>query len=116
MYKRQWYGPAVLADPPGDRTKTVEAGDGERIVRHTRCALDELAQTVAITFETERFTGQRRVERVIETHPMRFFFPREIALALAGAGLRVGAIVPFGRVTGRPGARNWNITVVARHF
>lgn len=107
-----WYGPAVLADPPRDHTKTVTSASGERIVRHTRCALDALAQTVAVTFETERFAGRRRLERVTETHPMRFFFPRELGLALSGAGLELRAIVPFGRTRGRPTATDWTVTVL----
>lgn len=111
-----WYGPAVLADPPRERTKTIAAANGERVVRHTRCALDELAQTVAITFETERLAGARRLERVVESHPMRFFFPRELGLALADAGLGVTAIVPFGRTRGRPSTSDWTVTVLAKRL
>ncbi len=111
-----WYGPAILADPPRERTKTLTTASGERVVRHTRCRLDELAQTVDVTFETERLAGKRRLERVIETHPMRFFFPRELGLALASAGLRLDAMMPFGRVKGRASARDWTITAVATRF
>jgi SAM-dependent methyltransferase len=107
-----WYGPALLRDPPGDRTKTVRS-DGGRIVRRSRSRIDALRQVVDVEFRTERFVGARRLERIDEVHPMRFFFPRELGLALEGAGLGLVAILPFGKSRGRPTDADWTVSVVA---
>ena len=108
-----WHGPAVLADPPGARTRTVKEG-ADRIVRHSRSRTDMARHVVSVTFRTERFSGGRRVESVVEEHPMRFFFRDEIEVVLARVGLEGVAFLPFGKTAGRPTERDWNLTVVAR--
>ncbi len=107
-----WYGPAVLASPPGAREKTVR--DGARLVRRrTDCEVDALAQVVQVRFGTTVREGRRTISRGEETHPMRFFFPRELGLLVRAAGLEPTAIVPFLDDAGTPGADTWNVTVVA---
>jgi SAM-dependent methyltransferase len=107
-----WFGPAVLQHPPGPRKKTVATAEG-RLVRSTDCTLDLLRQVVEVRFRTELHRGKEVTERVEEIHPMRFFFPREIALLLDSAGLALRLLAPFMRLKGRPGRKAWNVTVVA---
>ncbi len=108
-----WFGPAVLRDPPHANTKEIRRGD-ERIVRRAACRNDLLRQAVDIRFTTERWRGGRLLDRIVETHPMRYFFPRELGLALADAGLELVAIRPFGKLVGSPSPLDWTVTVVAR--
>ena len=107
-----WYGPAVLASPPGAREKTVK--DGARLVRRrTDCEVDAFAQVVQVRFGTTVREGRRTISSGEETHPMRFFFPRELGLLVRAAGLEPAAIVPFTDEAGTPGTDTWNVTVVA---
>jgi SAM-dependent methyltransferase len=108
-----WFGPAVLADPPGDRVKEVRDGS-TRLVRRTGCALDLLRQVVTVRFSTQVRRGRAVLERCDEEHRMRFFFPREIALLLDGAGLRQRLLAPFLRPDAEPGPADWNVMVVAQ--
>lgn len=108
-----WNGLAILGDPPHTNRREMAVGD-ERLVRCASCRTDWLRQVTQIRFITERWRGRRRVDRVIETHPMRHFFPRELGLALVAAGFELAAILPFGKVTGQPSATDWTIAVVAR--
>lgn len=107
-----WFGPAVLADPPHDRTKRVSEG-GLHIVRRTRCETDLVSQVVSVRFSTEARARGRAPERCDEEHRMRFFFPRELALLLESAGLRLRLLAPFLEPDREPGAGDWNVTVVA---
>jgi len=107
-----WFGPAVLANPPGAREKTVK--DGTRLVRRrTDCVIDALGQVVQVRFATTVRAGRRTISNGEETHPMRFFFPRELELLVRSAGLELAAIVPFLDEAGTPGPDTWNVTVVA---
>ena len=108
-----WYGPAVLHDPPGDRVKRVRDGE-DSVERNTTCRINHLRQVVDVRFRTVRRRGGRVVERSDETHPMRYFFPRELDLLLEGAGLERVLIAPFMRLRGIPGSRDWNVTVAAK--
>ncbi len=108
-----WFGPAVLAEPPHTNRREVVLGS-ERLVRTASCRTDWMRQVTDIRFTTERWQGRGRVERVVETHPMRHFFPRELGLALAAAGFVPAAIVPFGKLAGRPSAKDWTVAVIAR--
>ncbi len=107
-----WYGPAVLASPPGARQRTVR--DGRRVaVRRTDCEVDGVGQVVRVRFGTVVKEGRRTVSSGAETHPMRYFFPRELGLLVRAAGLEPVAIVPFLDEEGSPGPETWNVTVVA---
>jgi SAM-dependent methyltransferase len=107
-----WFGPAVLHDPPRERVKEAREGD-RRVVRRSTSELDLLRQVVAVRFETEERCGRALVGRSEEVHRMRFFFPREIALLLAGAGLRPRLLAPFLRPDAEPGLADWTVMVVA---
>lgn len=107
-----WFGPAVLTSPPGTREKTVK--DGARLVRRrTDCEIDTLGQVVQVRFGTTVREGRRTISSGEETHPMRYFFPRELGLLVRAAGLELAAIVPFLDEEGSPGPDTWNVAVVA---
>ncbi len=108
-----WFGPAVLCDPPQDREKVVREGT-RRVARRTTSRIDYLSQVVAVNFATEAREGRALLERCEEEHRMRFFFPREIALLLEGAGLRQLLLAPFLRPDAEPGLSDWNVMVVAQ--
>lgn len=108
-----WFGPAVLHDPPQDREKVVREG-ARRVVRRTTSRIDYLNQVVAVNFATEARLGRALIERCGEEHRMRFFFPREIALLLEGAGLRQLLLAPFLKPDAEPGPDDWNVMVVAQ--
>jgi SAM-dependent methyltransferase len=99
-----WFGPAVLRDPPTERTKT--AGP---IKRRTRVRWHRERQVVDV-----EFTVQDGRHEFTEVHPMRYQFPDEIRDGLAAEGLGLVELCPFLK----PGAsctdRDWLFTAVAR--
>lgn len=108
-----WYGPAVLAQRPEDRVRTISQAD-ERILRTTRSALDIRAQICRIDFHVLRLAGDRIVGEDRETHAMRFFFDRELGLALAACGFRLEALRAFPDVAREPDETTWTVIGVAR--
>ncbi len=103
-----WYGPAVLHERPGQRVRTVEQGD-RRLVRTSQGRLDLRRQLCTVDFRVQQFEGDRLVEEADERHEMRYFFPLELELLLATAGLslvRLGAFPDFER---EPGEGTWNV-------
>lgn len=108
-----WFGSAVLRDPPKERVKVVATPTGS-LERRTLCMHHPLEQVVDITFETTPVEHDKRGRTIRETHRMRYFFPREIATAVNGAGLRLVTIAPFLEVEREPTDQDWNVMVVAR--
>lgn len=106
-----WYGPAVLAQRPERRERTVEAPD----VSVTRTAVPthrpelnrvDVDYLIAVT---ERLSGD--VRRFRETHPMRYLFVDEVRALLARAGIDLVESCAF--MTGGPlGEDTWNATFV----
>lgn len=108
-----WYGPAVLAQRPGDRVRTISQTD-ERILRTTRPELDIRAQICRVDFHVLRLAGDRVVGEERETHTMRFFFDRELGLALAACGFRLEALRAFPDIGREPDETTWTVIGVAR--
>ena len=106
-----WFGPGVLTDPPGDRIKEAQDGDHE-IIRCASSTLDIVSQTVDVHYLVIHLSDNGKVERVRETHPMRFFFPNELDLLLKSGGFRLRHLSPFGQIE-EPVRRNtWNVAVI----
>lgn len=108
-----WYGPAVLAQRPGDRVRSVSQAD-ERILRTTRSELDIRAQICRVDFHVLRLAGDRVAGEERETHTMRFFFDRELGLALAACGFRLEALRAFPDIDREPDETTWTVIGVAR--
>jgi len=107
-----WFGPAVLAQRPTDRIKVIE-DHGETIIRLATSTLDILQHTVRVNYQVLRVRGDRLLDDVVESHPMRFLFPQEIAHYLAENGFRLAHWCPFMALDRSPTEHDWNIAVVA---
>lgn len=108
-----WYGPAVLADRPGQRVRRIDTPTG-RVIRTTTSTLDANRQSCRVLFELLQIDGDRVVGESREEHLQRFFFPLELDLALAGADLRLEALRAFPDIDRDPGEDTWNVIAVAR--
>ncbi len=108
-----WFGPAVVAEGPSDKTLTLDDADGT-ITRTTKPVLNLMEQTVDVNFHVRRTRGDRVVEETRERHVMRFFFPKEIELLLEAGGFQTISICPFGEPDGEALLSTWNISVIAR--
>jgi SAM-dependent methyltransferase len=107
-----WYGPAVLAEKPGERFR-VARNNGRTVLRTSAGTLDTLRHQCSVEFRLWQFGTAANGEEITERHLMRFFFPQEIALLLEITGfrlLRLGAFPEFDR---EPGERDWNVLAVA---
>ena len=80
-----WYGPAVLADPPRVRTRTLSGG-AFSVFRKAYPDHDPVHRRVDVRFEIDVRNGDSR-ERIDELHPMRYFFRDEVEAFLEDAGL-----------------------------
>lgn len=107
-----WSGPALLASPPVDRYRSTTVGP-ERVIRFARPQLSLVDQTVDVRYTILRMHGDRVVEETEESHVMRFFFPREIDLALRAAGFKLLHLSPVGALDAPLTASDWNVEVVA---
>lgn len=108
-----WYGPGVLADPPGVRTKHLrnDALEIERIATPTvdvRRNLVDVAYEVSVTSATDRARTAFR-----ETHRMRYLFEPELDLMLERSGLVREATYAF-PTRDAPNGRTWQAVAIAR--
>lgn len=107
-----WYGPAVLAEKPERRVKTV----ADRALSLTRVAepvLREADHCVDVHYTVTGSDGGRALEPTNETHSMRYFFLPELDIALEQAGLKrvAAAEMPTGASLS---PATWSAGVLAR--
>lgn len=107
-----WYGPAVAAHPPTDRLKEFKGpgGDMIRLVTGTMHSKENRYDVSIRMIVIDK--GVVKSDSV-ESHPVRFFFPLEIDLALRQAGFRLVAMQQFPKVDERPDMTTWPAVVVA---
>jgi SAM-dependent methyltransferase len=108
-----WHGPAVLAQRPERRVKTV--GDARlEVVRTARPELDADRCLVKVSYDMEcRDRRSGEVERFSEDHLIRYLFPQEIEALAAQHGMRVVASEEF--LTGLPPTQaTWGVMYVLR--
>ncbi len=108
-----WFGPAVIRQQPQDKVLIVDADDST-IFRYTRPELDILTHTVRVNFSVLQIRGDTVLDRVEETHKMRFFFPKELEFVLAKTGYQLIAMHPFVDIGGEPTEEDWTMVVIAR--
>ena len=108
-----WYGPAVLAQRPGDRVKEVPTDTG-RLVRSAFGRLDADRGVSTVNYRVAEYEGDRLVRETTEEHVMRYFSLPELSGLFETAGLRLVHSEPF-MEPGRPlDETTWNATVLAR--
>ena len=107
-----WHGPAVLAQRPEERVRTIEQ-DGSTWVRRSSGRLDEQQHCCRVEFHLRHMQDGKTLEETEECHTMRYFFREEIVLFLKDSGfqlLRLGAFPEFDR---DPDHTTWNVMAVA---
>ncbi len=108
-----WYGPAVLTERPSQRVKTIETPGGT-VLRVASGELDTRRDLCTVRYDVWTVEGDRVTSRTQESHPMRYFFPPELALLLECAGLELVRLGAFPDLEAEPDEHTWNVTAVAR--
>lgn len=108
-----WFGPAVLAQRPEERTHKYQNGN-QTVVRKVSPFLDPLEQVVTVKYEIF-FQDDKVIEpTATEEHRMRFMFVQEMKLAMQASGLELVYACPFMDPDGKLTTETWNVTFVAR--
>jgi len=107
-----WYGPAVLTDRPVVRTKRLE-NDRIELVRTAEPVMHPNQNIVSVKYKVEvRDKGSTKVEEIIETHKMRYWFMPEIVSKLRNDGFELLETGEW--MTGKkPGFESWSVYFVA---
>lgn len=108
-----WFGPAVLAIGPSERTKVIEEG-GATLTRSAAGRLDVVHHTCSVDVHSALTRGGRVVDEASETHVVRYFFLSELETALGAQGMELCAVCPFDDLDAMPGPDSWNVWVCAR--
>jgi len=108
-----WFGPAVLATRPAERTKIIETETG-RVIRHAHPELDVTNQLVRVFYKIIHLHDDKLVDEIDEAHSMRFFFYQEIKYFLERNGFQLLKISPFLELDRKITESDWNMTVIAR--
>lgn len=105
-----WYGPGVLTDPPATRVRRLQ-GDGVAVTRIAEADHRPNENRVDVHYEVI-VEGPQGLERIRETHAMRYLFAPEVDLLLESAGLRRLCLLDW-LGDGPPGLMSWNACFVA---
>jgi SAM-dependent methyltransferase len=108
-----WYGPAVLHDRPGRKSREMPTADG-RIIRTASSEIDVLRHVCTVDIALTVIEHDRVVSQETERHDVRFFFPQEIAALLELTGFQVCRLGAFPDFEQPPTEDNWNAMVVAQ--
>lgn len=95
------------------RFKEVRAGN-RTLLRLSETTLDPMAQLFRTTYTNTLLEDDRVVERLVDPHVVRFFFPREVRFHLEDLGFEVLAMTAFPEIDRAPTEADWDIMVVAR--
>ncbi|MFH1714394.1 MAG: class I SAM-dependent methyltransferase [Candidatus Nealsonbacteria bacterium] len=109
-----WFGPAVLKQMPGSRKKIIKKDNREKLIKSSTSILDIFNQTIDIRYQVQRVLRGKILEKVNETHKIRFLFPQEIKCYLEEVGFQSLEICPFLQINKKPNFNDWNITVIAK--
>ncbi len=107
-----WYGPAVVADPPRDRHKEIQAASGS-ILRTSSVDYRPDEQLCAITIRTALVADNAVRDQSEELHLVRYFFPLELDLALRASGFRLLSMRSFPDVAKPAGVAKWPAALIA---
>jgi SAM-dependent methyltransferase len=108
-----WYGPAVLAQRPSDRMRTIDIGS-TRMIRWATTSLDTRQHTARVEFQLWKLEGPTIVSEVRESHVMRFLFAQELEFHLTVAGLELISLTAFPSLDIPVTDQTWNAFLVAR--
>jgi len=108
-----WHGPAVMADPPRRRIKTV-SDDRYRVHRMARPEVNRDRNTVKVIYDMEcEDRGGGEVIRFSEDHLMRYLFEPEIGRVAVQNGMRIEESEEF--LTRKPpSAETWGVAYLLR--
>ncbi len=110
-----WHGPAVLSESPTAREKSFPGpSPGVTIQRLVRPEWDVYRHVVHTHITVRQVKDGKTVDEIQESHPVRYFFPQELAYFLKKTGFDVAGMTPFLSLDGTPGLKDWNFTVIAR--
>ncbi|MBW8886649.1 MAG: methyltransferase domain-containing protein [Fibrobacteres bacterium] len=108
-----WYGPGVLTDPPVLRVKKME-DESIKVLRVASPEIHPNRNVVDVNYEVlieDKATG--KLERLNETHHMRYLFKPELDFMLAAAGFKVVDFLEWMTSDREPGISTWNACIVA---
>jgi SAM-dependent methyltransferase len=108
-----WYGPAVLIEKPEIRENQFE-DDRYKIIRKAEPKMIANANIVEVKYQLLiEHKANSRLEKIEETHRMRYFFKPEIEMFLSSAGIQL--VEFFEWMTGRePSIHTWNVCFVGK--
>jgi len=110
-----WNGLAVLMQMPEVRDRKIDMGDLV-LLRTARPKLKLEEQICEVHYTCSVKRGDQCVDEFEEIHPLRFYFPGEIHLALNTAGFDHLATYPFMKHEGAPDGESWNVITIARRM
>lgn len=107
-----WYGPTVLTTRPEPRLRVTQTED-TTIIRASSATLDIENHLSTVSIEMWVLRDGVLESQVREEHAMRFFFPKEVDMALDHAGLELVQLRSFPTMSGID-ADTWNVVAVAK--
>ncbi|MGZ4853384.1 MAG: class I SAM-dependent DNA methyltransferase [Halobacteriota archaeon] len=108
-----WFGPAVITQKPQDKILIIEKDLGS-VIRLARPKLDIISQIVDVNLTVLHVENDAILDRVDETHKMRFFFAQELELMFTKTGYEAVVMRPFMKLEGELTENDWNMAVIAR--
>lgn len=109
-----WYGPAVLSIKPERRERSFST-DSLRVNRVAETALDLMKNVATVTFDMsiqDQLTG--KTTKLVEHHPMRYFFTPEIDFMTAQTGLSLVEHRQWMDASALPDASSWAAYTIVR--
>ena len=110
-----WHGPAVLNLGTSERMRELETPRG-RVLRFSDGRLDAARHVVEVGFKVWTLENDHVTSFSHEVHPVRFFFPQELAFHAQCAGLELQALQQFEAPGKAPDQTSWNVWGIFRAF
>lgn len=108
-----WFGPAVLAQRPQNRTKVLN-GSGTRTVRTAIPICNTEEHSVQVCYHVQQFHDTSPTVDIRETHALRYFFLPELQERLASAQFQLVHVCAFPTLNVPASNSSWNVALIAQ--
>jgi len=109
-----WNGIAVISQKPSIKIKDIKYDESNRIIRIAEPELDLTNQVCNIKYHCLIIKEEKLLDEFEETHPIRFFFPREIEWYLREGGFKVIKLCSFLNNNFELELNSWCLMIIAR--
>lgn len=108
-----WYKPAVLSDPPHQKTKIIK-NNNLKLIRVADPKVDISKNLIYINYDIFLLNNKKVTDYFNETHIQQLYGKEMVTRLLAKRQFELLRIFPFGQISKKLSNKTWHIQIIAK--